>query len=235
MDKKIVGHRGASGLYPENTKLSITKAIELGVRWVEIDVQPTKDGELVVCHDFTVDRCSNGKGRVDSFLLEEIKQLDFGSWFKPEYSEERIMTITELLELAKQNNLSLNIEVKLDSTNAKQVVSKLQEALALSNIDTKQILLSSFSHHVLDELASQCSAFPIGLISEKITEHDWQKLKDIKAFSCHLDYSNVTETDITQLKEQGYQVWCYTVNTPDSFALIKHIDAIFTDFPQRFM
>ncbi len=67
----IVGHRGIAGHYPENTRVSIEAAIELGLNWIEVDIQPSKDDVLVVCHDHTVDRCSNGEGRVDALTLSE--------------------------------------------------------------------------------------------------------------------------------------------------------------------
>lgn len=67
MPSIIVGHRGVAGTYPENTRVSVQAAINLGLSWVEVDVQPTKDNVLVVCHDHTIDRCSNGKGRIDEY------------------------------------------------------------------------------------------------------------------------------------------------------------------------
>ncbi len=71
-----VGHRGVAGTHPENTKASINQAISLGLKWIEIDVQPTKDDVLVVCHDHTLERCSNGKGRIDEHTLAELEALD---------------------------------------------------------------------------------------------------------------------------------------------------------------
>ncbi|GLO62634.1 glycerophosphoryl diester phosphodiesterase [Vibrio sp. MACH09] len=234
MTTKIVGHRGFSGCYPENTRLSILKAVELGLNWVEIDIQPTEDGELVVCHDFTVDRCSNGTGRVDSLTLDQIRQLDFGQWFSSESANEQIMTIDELLALAKEHGLHLNIEVKLDTTNARKVVRTLKKALILSGISTDRVLLSSFSFAVLDELAKQCSAFRIGVISEEYSDEVQSQLQKVSAYSCHLNYQFVTQNQLDTLKQQGYQVWCYTVNRAEDFALLEQVDAIFSDFPDRF-
>lgn len=97
MPSIIVGHRGVAGTYPENTRVSVQAAINLGLSWVEVDVQPTKDNVLVVCHDHTIDRCSNGKGRIDEYTLAELKQLDFGAWFDPRFTGESIMTLEELL------------------------------------------------------------------------------------------------------------------------------------------
>ena len=78
---KIIGHRGVAGHHPENTKVSIEAAAKLGLEWVEVDVQPTKDNILVICHDHTIDRCSNGSGRIDEQTLAELRQFDFGAKF----------------------------------------------------------------------------------------------------------------------------------------------------------
>ena len=77
----VIAHRGASGYAPENTMPAFEKALEMGAEGIELDVHLTKDGEIVVIHDHTIDRTSNGTGMVGQFTLEEIKQLDFGSWF----------------------------------------------------------------------------------------------------------------------------------------------------------
>ncbi|NMR95157.1 glycerophosphoryl diester phosphodiesterase, partial [Vibrio parahaemolyticus] len=132
METLLIGHRGVAGSYPENTKISIQAAIDLGLKWVEVDIQPTKDNVLVVCHDHTVNRCSNGQGRVDELTLEELKALDFGSWFSTDFSGEKILTLDELLTLATENKLNLNIEVKVDNHPAEEVAQTLANALAKS-------------------------------------------------------------------------------------------------------
>ncbi len=119
MSPLIVGHRGAAGTHPENTKASIEAAANMGTTWVEVDVQPTKDNVLVVNHDHTVDRCSNGHGRVDAHTLEELRQLDFGGWFDSKFTNERILTLDEMLQLVSEQNLSINIEIKIDTANTK--------------------------------------------------------------------------------------------------------------------
>ncbi len=137
MTTLLIGHRGVAGKYPENTKVSIQAAIDLGLDWVEVDVQPTKDNVLVVCHDHTVNRCSNGKGRVDQMTLAELKTLDFGGWLSTEFSNESIMTLSELLGLAAKNNLNLNIEVKVDHHSAEDVAKIVAKTLSEECIDQR--------------------------------------------------------------------------------------------------
>lgn len=96
-----VGHRGTVRFAPENTLAAFRKAIELGLDLIEIDVRQTKDGHLVIMHDPTVDRTTNGKGRVAEMTLAEIKALDAGSWFSPEFAGERVPTLDEALDLMR--------------------------------------------------------------------------------------------------------------------------------------
>ncbi|PWI32171.1 glycerophosphoryl diester phosphodiesterase [Vibrio albus] len=236
----IAGHRGVAGHYPENTRCSILAAIDLGLTWIEVDIQPTKDNHLVVIHDHTIDRCSNGTGRVDSYTLEELRTFDFGSWFASEFTDETILTLEELLDITTAHNVGLNLEVKLDRILINQgvvktVVTTLRNILARSAVDKTQILLSSFSEEVMKELADLCQNYRLGMISEKLTSDTVEQLQTIGAYSCHLNYKKTTGDDINLLHKAGYQVWCYTVNQPDDFPLLHRVDAIFSDDPQQFI
>lgn len=231
----IVGHRGVAGIYPENTRASIQAAIDMGLSWVEIDIQPTKDNVLVVCHDHTINRCSNGKGRVDDYTLQALREFDFGSWFHPKFSGESIMTLRELLDLAAANQLGLNIEVKVDNHDVAQVAAQLKTELDHCHLAKEKILLSSFNHHIIRELYQHCSGYKLGVLSERLATKDKQLLNEVNAFSANLNYRWVTEKHIHYLREQGYQIWCYTVNEPTKFPHLDKVDAIFSDWPNRFI
>lgn len=235
MPSIIVGHRGVAGTYPENTRVSVQAAINLGLSWVEVDVQPTKDNVLVVCHDHTIDRCSNGKGRIDEYTLAELKQLDFGAWFDPRFAGETIMTQEELLVLAAEHDLGLNIEVKVDKHDVASVVQQLKAQLDQSPLVADKILLSSFSHDIILQLHQHCPGYKLGILSERLTQRDRQVLKQVNAFSCNLNYRWITEKHIRDLKNGGYQIWCYTLNQVDKFRYLDKVDAIFSDFPERFI
>ncbi|MBR0458634.1 MAG: hypothetical protein IJJ26_05320 [Victivallales bacterium] len=113
----IVGHRGFRSQYPENTIPSFQAAVDFGLDSIEFDIHPTKDGKLVVTHDDTVDRCSNGTGFVHDYLFDDIRKLDFGSWKAPQFAGTRIPTFEETLEaiLSKDPNFYLLIEIKEDN------------------------------------------------------------------------------------------------------------------------
>ncbi|EPW6409017.1 glycerophosphoryl diester phosphodiesterase [Vibrio vulnificus] len=235
MPPMIVGHRGVAGSYPENTRVSVQAAIDLGLSWVEIDVQPTKDNVLVVCHDHTIDRCSNGKGRVDAYSLKELQAFDFGGWFDEAFAAEQIMTLESLLNLAAEYDLGLNIEVKVDNHDVGKVALNLKNLLDKSPLTADKILLSSFSHDIILQLHQHCPGYKLGVLSERLSQRDRQVLKEVNAFSCNLNYRWITEKHIRDLKTGGYQIWCYTVNQADKFRYLDKVDAIFSDYPERFI
>lgn len=231
----IVGHRGAAGRFPENTLASIQEAVSLGLDWVEVDIQPTLDNHLVVCHDHTIDRCSNGKGRLDELTLNELKTYDFGSWFDSSFKDERILTLPELLTIAKSHNLSLNLEIKIDRHDPSKVCDLVQEAIEQHDVSHDKVIFSSFNHEVIRQLRARMPKARLGVLSERLKPADKALLSEVSAFSCNLNYKTVTNSQISHLKKDGYQVWCYTVNNPNSIKFISGLDAIFSDFPERFL
>jgi len=235
MTTLLIGHRGVAGKFPENTKVSVQAAIDLGLNWVEVDVQPTKDNVLVVCHDHTVNRCSNGKGRVDQMTLSELKTLDFGRWFSDEFANESIMTLSELLELAAENDLNLNIEVKVDHHSANDVAQMVAQTLLDGPLPKERILLSSFSHDVIRALHKHCEGYRLGVLSEFFTRKDRLLLEEVDAYSCNLNINWVRSRQINKLQQAGYKVMCYTVNNPNKLKHLPILDGIFSDHPSRFI
>ncbi|MDA0147473.1 glycerophosphodiester phosphodiesterase family protein [Vibrio sp. LaRot3] len=231
----LIGHRGIAGHYPENTLISIQAAIELGLEWVEFDVQPTKDGHLVVCHDHTIDRCSNGFGRVDSYTLEQLQQFDFGGWFAPRFNLEPLLTLDQLLTYALPLAIKLNIEVKLNTQQFNTVANQLKHLLEKHRFPAERIVISSFSHEMLRAIHQCESDYPIAVLSDKLTDADKQLLKDVDAVGCNLDICHLNEDEIKQLQKCGYKVWSYTVNQPEQIKHLPSLDGIFSDFPQRFL
>lgn len=106
----IMCHRGLPG-YPENTKEAILAAIKVGYKMLECDVARTSDGVFVLQHDATIDRCSNGTGRVDSYTFEELLQFDFGSWYNPDFSFVKIAPLEDIIKLCKRKNVVLELDI----------------------------------------------------------------------------------------------------------------------------
>jgi glycerophosphoryl diester phosphodiesterase len=130
----VIGHRGAAAYAPENTMASFKKAKELGADWFELDVRLSKDGEVVVIHDDTVDRTTNGHGKVRDLTLYELKQLDAGAWKGPEFAGERIPTLGQCLDYAKFH-IGVYVEIKDCDDDSELLKQVLQRAEGLKEAD----------------------------------------------------------------------------------------------------
>lgn len=124
----VVAHRGASGTHPENTEAAFVEAIRLGVESIELDVHGSADGGLILVHDGSVDRTSNGNGRVSELTTAHIRSLDAGSWFAPEFSGERFLELREGLEVIPAT-IRLNVHVKAYDEDRALVVPAVVDVL----------------------------------------------------------------------------------------------------------
>jgi glycerophosphoryl diester phosphodiesterase len=112
IDPPLIAHRGASAYAPENTLAAFIKAQQLGVRWVEFDVMLTRCGEVVVIHDETLERTTDGVGEVSHYPYSYLQTLDAGSWFGAQFKGEKIPTLKEVLVFLAQHSMCVNVEVK---------------------------------------------------------------------------------------------------------------------------
>ena len=146
----IQAHRGYSEVYPENTLIAMEAAFEAGADRVEGDLALTSDGHVVYMHDRTVDRTTDGSGRVASMTLEEIKQLDAGSWKDPRFAGERVPTLAEALDLAAGHG-ELNLELKTVDLTLLQILDLVEATLAVVEEHDvwDRVVFSSFDHRAL--------------------------------------------------------------------------------------
>jgi glycerophosphoryl diester phosphodiesterase len=216
----IIGHRGAAGLEPENTLRSFSRAVRLGVDAVELDVHWVY-GELIVIHDDTLERTTNGSGSLDSISLAELRELDAGAG-------ERIPTLTESLDLLLAD-CAVNIELKGPGT-AIPVARLLTQRFA----DSK-VLVSSF---MLTELRAFHAACPEVNVAPLFGRRapDLARLEaSLSPWSVNLSRRNADAALIRSIRDAGYRCLVYTVNEPDELAtLLEHgASGVFTDFPDR--
>src|SRR3970040_167766 len=136
----LIAHRGASGTAPENTMAAFRRAIELGANFIETDLQLTRDAHLVAIHDVTLERTTNGHGTVRDHTLAELRQLDAGSWFSPEFAGEKIPTMDEIFGLAREADVVFFLELKADVLWG--VEHKLAHALRQSGEAARTMVLS---------------------------------------------------------------------------------------------
>jgi glycerophosphoryl diester phosphodiesterase len=159
----VVGHRGAMSYCPENTLSSFERALELGADWNELDVHLTRDGGLAVVHDEAVDRTTNGHGLVKDHTLAELKQLDAGAWFGPQFAGQRIPTLAEVLDWARERDTVVDIEIK----NAPFYYSGIEEAV-VTTLDraamTEQAIVISFDHHAVQRVKALDNRVATGVL-----------------------------------------------------------------------
>lgn len=231
---KVIGHRGACGSAPENTLASFEKAKQLGIEWVELDVQLTQDKTVVVLHDHTLERTTNGQGRIDEQVYARIKEYDAGSHFSESFAHVWIPTLEEVMFFLAQQQMHVNIELKLEPDASPKAL--VQKTLAVSKqFPSVHTLFSSFHHKALKQLRQQASDVAIGVLYETLT-NDWHELAQaLEAKTIHLQASALTRAIVQDIHDRGYQALAYTVNDRlEADRLFKMgVDSIFSDYPDK--
>jgi len=217
---KKIGHRGASGYEPENTLISFGKAIDLNVDGIELDVHLSSDGKIMVIHDETIDRTTNGKGFVKNYNSSQIKELG-------------IPTLIDVLDLVNRRCF-VNIELKGNGT-AKLVVELIENYILNKNWNYNDFLISSFDWKMLEEAQLLNPKIRIGVLTEKDVDEALAFAKKIKAFSIHPDYRLLTKENVALMQENGFEVYPWTLNSIEDIQKIKsfNINGIISDFPDR--
>jgi len=167
-DFTIIAHRGASAYYPENTLVSFEGAIALGADMVELDVQLTSDGEVVVFHDEKISRCTNRRGRIADYTLAELKKFDAGNWFNKKFQDEKIPPLASVLAVCK-NKIAVNIEIKIEAVT-ERVRGGIEEK-CLYIIDQagmrEHVVFSSFDPRAILHLKEIDKTAPAAVLYEK--------------------------------------------------------------------
>ncbi|MBX3709251.1 MAG: glycerophosphoryl diester phosphodiesterase [Gammaproteobacteria bacterium] len=236
LNTSVVGHRGACAYAPENTMASFIKAAQLGVKWVEFDVMQAKCGEVVVFHDDTLDRTSNGQGDLRSYSYSYLCLLDAGSWFDPVFSGERIPTLLAVIEFLQNMQMSANIEIKAfpgkEESLVKCTLEKMSAYLSSSN---DFFIFSSFSIQALQFLRQYSPDCQIGMLLHE-WEPDWQEIcQSINCVSVHVNHEIMTADMARKIKGMGKLLLCYTVNDVSRAEELYSwgVDAVFSDVPDQ--
>ncbi|MFO1519725.1 MAG: glycerophosphodiester phosphodiesterase family protein [bacterium] len=232
----VIAHRGASREAPENTLPAFEKALQAGADGVELDILPTKDGKLVVTHNETLMELAGVKGKVKQFTLQELKKLDFGSHFSPQFKGEKIPTLEEVFELV-QGKKMINVEIKginIRSDGREEALVKLIRRWDCA----EQIVVSSFNIFALIRMAQQAPEIRRGyLFYEKqmgpSRRAGWAPL--FKPYSLHVSKALVKKGTIEKYHQKGYKVWTWTVNEEKEMKSLMEqgADAIITDEPKK--
>ncbi|MEW6258429.1 MAG: glycerophosphodiester phosphodiesterase family protein [Thermodesulfobacteriota bacterium] len=234
----VVGHRGFRAKYPENTMSGFHAAVDAGIEMVELDVSLSKDRHVVVMHDETLDRTTNGRGAVRDSLWAEIRQLDAGSWFDGRFSGEPVPDLKAVFEsIGKQ--CVINVEIKPDAVEPEERPDGIENQVAAA-IDCYGLLgsvvVSSFHPLALKRLAVRpAEKRPLlAVLSGKKTPFDpFEVLQSIPAFSWHPDHRLLDAAAVETAHRLGVLVLPYTVNDMADIRrlLDMGVDGIITDDP----
>ena len=161
-----VAHRGASGHAPENTIAAYDLAVKMKADYFEVDVQRSKDGHLVIMHDTTVDRTTDGSGSVKDLTLAQLKQLDAGSWFSSAFAGEKIPTLEEVLDRYRGKGIKILIELKNPSLYP-GIEQQVVEALTKRNLDKRKdkVIVQSFDLESVQRFHQLLPTVPIGVLA----------------------------------------------------------------------
>lgn len=230
---KVLGHRGAAGTAPENTLSAFRKGLEYGVDGFEFDVQLSRDGEVVICHDERVDRTSNGIGWVKDLALKELKALNFGVLFGV---QAEIPTLSELLELLQGRSLLLNVEVKSSALiEYPGIVDKVVELLAKYRF-LAQSIVSSFDHRVVGEVIRKYPQVQTGLLYDCGPLEPWVYARQVGAAHLHPHFAFVSSELVKESHARGIGINTWTVDEPWAMERIAAagVDSVITNYPERF-
>lgn len=231
-----VAHRGASAYAPENTIAAFDKAVEMKADYIEIDVQRSKDGKLVLIHDTTVDRTTDGSGKVGNLTFKELRDLDAGSWKSEQFAGAQIPTFDEILD-RYHGRIGILIELKAPELYPgieENVTAELKER-NLDKPQNEKIIVQSFNHKSMKKMNELLPKVPIGVLTSSSADTTEQALQE---FSSYADYFNpsygiVTEDLVNQVHSLGMKIGAWTVRSQEAaaFLLDVGVDAIITDYP----
>lgn len=230
----LLAHRGDKANAPENTLPSFQQAIQKGADGVELDAKITADGHVIVIHDSTVDRTSNGKGKVASFTLNEIRKFDAGAWFNETFKDTRIPLLEEVFETVGKDKL-INIELTNYSTPRDGLVDKVCELIKRHG-NQRQVIFSSFFTSNLKRGEHLLPEVPRGLLAMPGIAGIWARsfgfmFGEYQALHPHL--SDVRREQVQRVHRLKRRMHVWTANRPEDVARLKDwgVDGIFTDDP----
>ncbi len=236
---RIIAHRGASGEAIENSLSAMALAITQGADGIELDVQ-TCDGQLVVFHDATLNKLTNGRGRLSQHSLPALQSLMLhprrGSALAYEQPQlrEAIPTLWQVLQLLAPTQLMLNIELK-DEHSHHLLPSLLSQAQQQLGFAQQRCLISAFEHKYLAALQQQAPELRLGALIKRIPAQGAQVASDLGAYALHAHVDHIDADLVQDAQQRGLKVFVYTVNTPAQLQRMHQlqVDGIFTDYPQR--
>jgi glycerophosphoryl diester phosphodiesterase len=227
----IFGHRGASAYAPMNTLPAFELAVVQNADGVELDVHLSKDKQLIVLHDFTVDHTTNAKGFARDMTLAELKALDAGSWKSDQYAGVQIPTLDEVFEAVGQK-LYINVEIKSETEETDGVEQAVADCLQRNNMQ-ERVIVSSFNPLALKRFREIMPDVPIGYLYMPDYQPFAEVMKTLPHEARHPHHPMIDRAYMDWAKTNSYRVNTWTVNDPVRAVELRDlgVDAIITDTP----
>ncbi|MFN3075463.1 MAG: glycerophosphodiester phosphodiesterase [Alphaproteobacteria bacterium] len=230
----MIGHRGAAAVAPENTLASFRAAAAMGAAMVEFDVMLTADQQAVVFHDETLDRTTNGRGRVRDTPFAALSALDAGGWFEPGFAGESVPSLRETLELLQGLGMDANIEIK-SGQEAEERTAETVLAIASEQWPNHRppLLISSFSRRCLQIAREIVPTWPRGLLVDRLPA-DWHEAaRELGVSTLHCQHRHLSPVAVSEILRAGYSVVAWTVDEPERARTLWNwgVDAVVTNNP----
>ena len=228
----VIAHRGASGHAPENTLAAFRRAVALGASFIETDLHLSRDAHFVAIHDDTVNRTTNGQGKVHDLTLVDLRRLDAGSWFGSEFSGERIPTLEEILEFSKKNDVVFYLELKPAGAwgGEHALIGALRESGEIA-----RTIVISFDAGIIAALRKIEPTLMTGLLFDGQTDQPLERAVEVGARQLAVRGDLVTPALIAEAHKRDLQIVCWTVNQPAHMRMLIEagVDGIMSDYPDR--
>ena len=229
---KNFAHRGFSGKYPENTLLAFQKAIEAGADGAELDVQLTKDGEVVIIHDETIDRTTDGKGYVVDYTYDELSKFDASYIYRGQMGFNKIPTLREYFELVKDLDFITNVELKTGINEYLGIEEKVYDLIKEFKLE-KKVIISSFNHFSVLRMKKIAPELKYGFLSEDwiINAGAYTASHNVQCY--HPRFNNLIQEVVEELKKNGLEINTWTVNKEEDIRdlINKKIDILIGNYP----
>ncbi|NWK85490.1 glycerophosphodiester phosphodiesterase [Staphylococcus sp. GSSP0090] len=235
----LVAHRGLSTKYPENTRIALEAALNRSIDMLEIDIHRTLDDRIVVIHDNTIDRTSNGKGKVSAFTLPTLRQYDFGISKGKAFKGQTIMELDDVLAMVKAATQKLLIELKqpkLYPGIEMEVLNKLESF----DMPKEKVIIQSFDQQVIQKIHNLKVGYELGVLISK--RKYWYRVPNFKKIGNYAQYINpqfslVNEAFLKKAKKHGLMVMPYTVNDYEiaNRLISLGVDGLISDNPEIFI
>lgn len=234
---RVIAHRGASELAPENTLAAIRLAAEQGARWIEFDVSLLGDGTPVLIHDSTLERCSDWTGSIAEVGHYDLSGIDAGSWKSPEFSGEQIPTLEATLNELDALGLFANLELKPHGGETGHLAGAVADQLRERDWTADRIITSSFSVPELTAFRAQMPDAPLAVLYNHAPGDWYATMSQMNAAAMHLNWQHLSQSLLVEVTSLGFDLRIYTANEPEVIAPFRAhgLTSVITDHPPAYL